>query len=57
MCGQAEVYASWAVYVFIGYEQAILPREPDTFGWIARYMPTRWIRAVSPRAPVTSVPQ
>ncbi|WP_431238003.1 TetR/AcrR family transcriptional regulator [Mycolicibacterium aichiense] len=35
---QAEVYAAWAVYVFIGYEQAILPREPGTFGWIARYM-------------------
>jgi AcrR family transcriptional regulator len=35
---QAEVYAAWAVYVFIGYEQATLPREPGTFGWIARYM-------------------
>jgi AcrR family transcriptional regulator len=35
---QAEVYASWAVYVLIGYEQATLPREPGMFGWIARYM-------------------
>jgi AcrR family transcriptional regulator len=35
---QAEVYAAWAVYVFIGYEQATLPREPGMFGWIARYM-------------------
>ncbi len=35
---QAEVYASWAVYVFIGYEQATLPREPGMFGWIAQYM-------------------
>lgn len=35
---QADVYAAWAVYVFIGYEQAILPREPGTFRWIARYM-------------------
>lgn len=35
---QAEVYAHWAVYVFIGYEQAALPRDPGMFGWIARYM-------------------
>lgn len=35
---QAEVYASWAVYVFIGYEQATLPRDPGMFGWIARHM-------------------
>ncbi|MCV7216473.1 TetR family transcriptional regulator [Mycobacterium crocinum] len=35
---QADVYAAWAVYVFVGYEQATLPREPGMFGWIARYM-------------------
>lgn len=32
---QAEVYAAWAVYVFIGYEQATLPRDPRMFEWIA----------------------
>ena len=35
---QAQVYAAWAVYVFVGYEQATLPREPGMFLWIARQM-------------------
>jgi AcrR family transcriptional regulator len=35
---QAEVYAAWAVYVFIGYEQARLPREPAMFEWIATFL-------------------
>jgi AcrR family transcriptional regulator len=35
---QAEVYATWAVYVFIGYEQARLPRESAMFEWIATFL-------------------
>ncbi len=35
---QAEVYAAWAVYVFVGYEQATLPREPGMFSWISTQM-------------------
>ncbi|KAA0111138.1 TetR/AcrR family transcriptional regulator [Mycolicibacterium sp. P1-5] len=35
---QANVYAAWAVYVFVGYEQATLPRDPGMFNWIARYL-------------------
>lgn len=35
---QAEVYAAWAVYVFVGYEQATLPREPGMFAWISTQM-------------------
>jgi len=35
---QAEVYAAWAVYVFVGYEQATLPREPEMFAWISNQM-------------------
>lgn len=35
---QAEVYAAWAVYVFIGYEQATLAREPAMFAWMAMQM-------------------
>ena len=35
---QAAVYAAWAVYVFVGYEQAMLPREPGTFAWISTQM-------------------
>ena len=32
------MYAAWAVYVFIGYEQATLPREPGMFAWISTQM-------------------
>lgn len=35
---QAQVYATWAVYVFIGYEQAALAREPRMFEWISTQM-------------------
>ncbi|MFM9035955.1 MAG: TetR/AcrR family transcriptional regulator [Mycobacterium sp.] len=35
---QAQVYAAWAVYVFVGYEQATLPREPKMFEWISKKM-------------------
>ena len=32
----AEVFASWALYLLIGYEQAVLPRrEPSDIEWIA----------------------
>ena len=36
--GQAHTYAAWAVYVFIGYEQAMLPREAKMFEWISTTM-------------------
>lgn len=32
---QAHLFASWAMYLLIGYEQAALPRDPDTIAWIA----------------------
>lgn len=35
---QAKTYAAWAVYVFVGYEQANLPREPRMFEWISTAM-------------------
>ncbi|WP_313676608.1 TetR family transcriptional regulator [Mycolicibacterium sp.] len=35
---QAQTYASWAVYVFVGYEQATLPREAKMFEWISTTM-------------------
>lgn len=35
---QAQVYAAWAVYVFVGYEQATLQREPGMFEWISKQM-------------------
>jgi AcrR family transcriptional regulator len=35
---QAQTYASWAVYVFVGYEQATLPREARMFEWISTTM-------------------
>lgn len=35
---QAEVYASWAVFVFVGYEQSTLPRENPVFEWLSKRM-------------------
>lgn len=35
---QAQIYAAWAVYVFVGFEQATLPREPRMFTWISTTM-------------------
>ena len=32
---QAEVFANWAVYLLVGYEQATLPREPKVYEWIS----------------------
>jgi len=32
---QAQLFANWAIYLLIGYEQALLPRDPSTFEWIA----------------------
>ncbi len=48
---QAEVYAAWAVYVFVGYEQATLPRERGCSAGSPATCSTRWIRAVSPACP------
>lgn len=41
ICGdqrQAQMYAAWSVYVFVGYEQATLPREQKAFEWISKTM-------------------
>ncbi len=41
ICGdprQAHTYAAMSVYVFVGYEQATLPREGAIFEWIATRM-------------------
>lgn len=35
---QAQIYAAWSVYVFVGFEQATLPREPRMFSWISTTM-------------------
>jgi len=35
---QSEVFATWALYVLVGYEQLTLPRDPVLFEWIATYM-------------------
>lgn len=35
---QAQIYAAWSVYVFVGYEQAMLPREARMFEWISKKM-------------------
>lgn len=32
---QAHLFASWGMYMLIGYEQALLPREPAAIAWIA----------------------
>ncbi|BBX67313.1 TetR/AcrR family transcriptional regulator [Mycolicibacterium psychrotolerans] len=31
---QAEMFASWSVYLLVGYEQALLPRNPDGLEWL-----------------------
>lgn len=35
---QAQTYAAWSVYVFVGYEQATLPRDKQMFEWISTTM-------------------
>lgn len=35
---QAQTYAAWAVYVFVGYEQAMLPKDLRMFEWISKKM-------------------
>jgi AcrR family transcriptional regulator len=32
---QAKMFASWAIYLLVGYEQAALPRDPADLEWIA----------------------
>jgi AcrR family transcriptional regulator len=32
---QAQVFADWAVYILVGYEQATLPRDRTALEWIA----------------------
>lgn len=32
---QAQVFAAWAVYLLVGYEQAALPPDPGALTWIA----------------------
>jgi AcrR family transcriptional regulator len=31
---QAEVFAAWSVYLLVGYEQALLPRDIDGLRWL-----------------------
>ena len=52
---QAQVFASWALYLLVGYEQAALP--PATTATSRGSPPncsTRWIRVGSARLPRTS---
>ena len=35
---QSRVFATWALYVLVGYEQLTLPRDPTLFEWIATHM-------------------
>lgn len=32
---QARVFADWAMYLLVGYEQALLPRDSDALAWLA----------------------
>jgi hypothetical protein len=32
---QAQLFAAWGVYVLVGYEQAVLPRDAGALEWIA----------------------
>lgn len=32
---QAQLFASWAMYLLVGYEQALLPRDSTALAWIA----------------------
>lgn len=32
---QAQLFGNWAMYLLIGYEQALLPRDSAAFAWIA----------------------
>lgn len=33
---QADVFAKWAIYLLVGYEQCALPRDLDAFTWVAK---------------------
>lgn len=35
---QAQLFANWAVYLLVGYEQATLPRDPVAQSWITRQL-------------------
>lgn len=35
---QAEVFAHWAVYLLIGYEQSTLQRDPRVYEWVSTLM-------------------
>ena len=35
---QAQIFAAWSLFVFIGYEQSTLPREGRAFEWICNQM-------------------
>ncbi|HYZ67182.1 MAG TPA: TetR/AcrR family transcriptional regulator [Mycobacterium sp.] len=35
---QAHLFAAWGVYLLVGFEQAILPRDTDALTWIAAYL-------------------
>jgi len=35
---QAEVFADWAVYLLVGYEQSTLQRDPLVYEWISNQM-------------------
>lgn len=59
---QAEVYASWAVFVFVGYEQSTLPRENQVFAWVSNRMlddlaAGRFSNVPPPSHPASAAPQ
>ncbi|AFM14918.1 transcriptional regulator [Mycolicibacterium chubuense NBB4] len=35
---QAELFAAWSVYLLVGYEQAILPRDVDNLKWLIKQL-------------------
>ena len=35
---QAEVFANWAIYLLVGYEQSTLQRDPLVYEWISNQM-------------------
>ena len=38
---QAQLFARWAVYLLVGYEQATLPRDTAALAWIAEQLHRR----------------
>ena len=54
---QAQVFAAWAVYLLVGYEQAALPPDPGALAWIAGQLRVALDSDGSPRCPTVTDPR